>query len=73
MDEKNIAHLVLQVDTESFDAIAHGIGSGDAWQVCQGLQNGSLLGRLLKVTIIRVNTRLFEKGLRLNLRCMLTI
>jgi hypothetical protein len=36
-DEHLVTHLVLQVDTEGFDAVAHGVRGCDSWEVGQRL------------------------------------
>ena len=50
-DEQLVAHLVLQMDTEGFDAVAHGVRGCDSREVGQGLEDGSLFRWFLEVFI----------------------
>ena len=50
--ERNVSQLVLQVDTESFNSVAHGVCGGDAWKVLQEVRYYPLVNWLIKTIVI---------------------
>ena len=51
-DEWNVSQLILQVDTEGLNAVAHGICGGDAWKVLQEVRDDALVNWLIKAIVV---------------------
>jgi hypothetical protein len=51
-DERNVSQLVLQVDTEGFNSVSHGVCGGDTWKVLQEVRDDALVNWLIKTIIV---------------------
>ena len=59
LNKQYIAHLVLQMNTKGFYAVAHGVSRANTRYISQWLQNRSLLWWLFEITVIRLDCSCF--------------
>ena len=51
-DERDVSQLVLQVDTEGLNTVAHGVCGRDACKVLQEVRDDALVNWLIKAIVI---------------------
>lgn len=50
--KRNIAQLIFEIHSESFNAVAHRICGSDSWEVLQEVWHYALINRFIEIIIL---------------------
>jgi hypothetical protein len=50
--KRNIAQLILEINSESFNAVAHRVGGSDSWEVLKEVWHHALINRFIEIIIL---------------------